>query len=292
MELIASIILVLGGVASAITFGRWARDRAKAWNKRRLRPQVRETRLLELLAESRGRCIARWQAAGVARSVALELADDPDVGRPPQSVMPSTDRPLSVVVGDFGIGKSLVAERIFQYQVDRLREGSDSAIPVYLPAGDVGKLKEEVLGGAGDLGNLREDGVLAVIDGADEAGASEAQRLLNEARALTESWPRARVLITSRPLPALTTEETVRLPVMTEEDAFELVGRLAEEAVSPALVHSWPQAVRDAIRRPLFAIMLAGYVKRGSLRAPRSTADLLSDLIERAFSASKIDVVR
>lgn len=292
MELIGLIILVFGGVASAITVGKWVRERAKDLNRRRLSPQVRNTHLDELLAESRGRCLARWQAAGVARSVALELTNDPDVGRPPPSVMPTTDRPLSVVVGDFGIGKSLVAERIFQHQLERLREGSDSAVPVHLPAGEVRKLKEEILAGVGDLGSAKEDGVFVVVDGADEAGASEAQRLLNEARALTESWPWVRVLITSRPLPALTTEETVRLPLMTEEDAYELVGRLAQRAVSPAMAHSWPQAVRDAIRRPLFAIMLAGYMERDSPRAPRSTADLLSDLVERAFSASKIDVAQ
>jgi hypothetical protein len=54
--------------------------------------------------------------------------------------------------------------------------------------------------------------------------------------------------------------------------------------------HYWPKAVRDAIRRPLFAILLGKHIASKNQLIPQSTADLVEHLVSRAFTASKIDV--
>jgi hypothetical protein len=72
--------------------------------------------LARLRAESIARCIERWQALGIPLALARELAADPAVGARPE--LADDGRPLVVVVGDVGSGKSLAGERLHSGPLD------------------------------------------------------------------------------------------------------------------------------------------------------------------------------
>ena len=134
----------------------------RAW--RNIRGFDRLARLEELNQESRGRCIARWQALGLSYKQATEFANDPSVGVLKPDYFPETNR-VRILVGELGSGKSLIAERIFQVGIARARGSSDAPIPIYLDASTVtdqlGKCVEK---NAEGLGDIIAQGALVILD--------------------------------------------------------------------------------------------------------------------------------
>jgi hypothetical protein len=111
-----------------------------------------------------------------------------------------------------------------------------------------------------------------------------AVRLLREARILAETWPNTTVVIAGRPLPDFVgQEETFTVPDLDTEEQEALIERISGREVTPNLSYSRPQSIQEAIRRPLFAILLALDLRTPDMRNPRSTGELLSGLVERAF---------
>lgn len=166
------------------------------------KPGLGRTAILEEHGRaSRARCIMRWQAAGVRREQALELADNSFIGAPGSGLEPTKEKPLVILVGEVGAGKSLVAERIFQKAIIKVRNDSSAPVPIYLEAMDsaVEDLQEIIIKKTAGLGNPKIQGAAIIIDGADEIGTGLAAELLHKARVLIESWPNSRVIITSRP---------------------------------------------------------------------------------------------
>lgn len=244
---------------------------------------------LETVAnDSRARCIARWIAAGVPRNEAIQMVDDVNVGQPPTDVIPSLKRPFIILTSEFGSGKSLVAERLLQQAVLDAASSVTGAIPVYLQAQDIsGRLNDHVQQISSGIGNPYIQGAFIIIDGADEAGVGTALRIINEARALVESWPNTRIFMTSRPLPVVEeAEEVSHLPLLSEKNAYALIRLVAGENVTAAMEHQWPKAIKDAIRRPLFAILVGGFIRGRHMEIPRSTGELLATLVERSLITS------
>jgi hypothetical protein len=253
--------------------------------------QSRLDRLWELTQLSRARCIARWQAAGLSREEAIALADDPLVGAPEPEYLPTPQRPLVVLVADLGAGKSLIGERLFQAALGLASENSVAPVPVYLEATDcIGRVEHAVLQQASGIGDVWQQGAAVVIDGADEAGGG-ANELLQECRILVNAWPQTTIVITSRPLPSfdpdICRDERMDVKLLPEEDAMALVRRVARnEHLHP---YGWPQSVRDALRRPLFAILLGIYFQPGQDRRLTSAGALLQHLVERALGRTVAD---
>jgi len=251
----------------------------RAWRRK---PGRGRAAVLELRGRrSRARCIQRWRASGLTRAEALTFADDVATGRPPDEIRPTAEHPLRVIESDVGSGKSLCGERLLQEAIAGALADPDAPIPVWLSAQEVqGDLAAAIEAAAADVGDLGRHGATVVIDGADEVGASIAGSLLNAARVAVETWPRTRIVMTSRPLAPLDRiEETVRLPLLEEEDSLALVERVSG---SRATGYGWPTSVKDAVRRPLFAILLGAWLRtRGG--TPRSTGEMLRSLIERAI---------
>lgn len=242
-------------------------------------------RLAELESESHARCVARWQAMGISRAKAIEMSGNSSIGIPSPDMLPSEEKPVVVLVGDFGAGKSLIAERLFQGAILRLRRDENASLPVFLKAQFVvDKLHESVIMAACEIGNPHVQGATVVIDGADEAGISAAARLLNEARVLVGSLPRTTVVITSRPIPVFfENEESIRLPGLSEDEIGRLISEFAERDISVGMMLGWPESVTKSIDRPLFSILLGIYLREQEVRVPRSTANLLTFLIERSL---------
>jgi hypothetical protein len=246
-------------------------------------------RLEEITRASRARCIERWVAAGAPRAAAVQFADDPRVGTPSVGLPAIARGTVVLIVGEMGAGKSLLAERMLQDATRRLREEPGAPVPVFLQAQVVlGSLHDAVLSETQDLGDPRVQGAFAVIDGADEVGSGRAGDLLSEARILADTWPLTTFVITRRPVQDITAHTTViSVPPLSEEDAVALVGRVSDEPVTTAWLFGWPGSVREAMRRPLFAILLGAYLRERHDGVPRSTSDLLTSLVTRSLRRAK-----
>src|SRR4029077_4296980 len=66
-----------------------------------------------------------------------------------------------------------------------------------------------------------------------------------------------------------------------------LVGQIAGFEVTPGMEGSWPPSVRDAVRRPLFAILL-GLNRRLQRPEPPTKGELLNSLVEDAIQAEEV----
>jgi hypothetical protein len=82
---------------------------------------------------------------------------------------------------------------------------------------------------------------------------------LEEAYFLAEAWPNTIVIITSRFIPCLESLEEqakIQVPQLSEQQVYELIKRIVGQGRTTL---GWPDSLQDAIRRPLFALILARY---------------------------------
>ena len=245
----------------------------------------RQAWLNMVLRRSRARCIARWLGAGVSEENAIALADDPSIGTPRSNIQLVSGK-LSILVGEMGAGKSLIVERLFQEAIQETEKNSEAAIPIFFKASQLGRdraLEQVIQEVTRGLCNPNVHRALVFIDGMDETGTSNAIRLLEESRLLVQmGWP-ITIIIASRPIPDFTTaEEAIKVPLLPQRDAEALVSRLAERRLY-GLSRGLTQSVQDAIRRPLFAVLLGTYLREHNAQLPRSKEQLLSDLVERSL---------
>jgi len=82
--------------------------------------------------------------------------------------------------------------------------------------------------------------------------------------------------------------EVVTMPLLDMAAASGLVNRCAgtDIRLDGRLI---PKSVREAVQRPLFAILLGLHFRRRNPRTPASTAQLVANLVEDSLSASSID---
>ncbi len=246
----------------------------------------------ELEQESLARCAERWEAAGLSREEAWTLAADPSVGAPgPDLRAELGSRKIAVVAGEVGSGKSLLLDRLLQRAIVRLREEPGAPLPVYLEAWEVGgRLRDAVVEKTRSLaegrGNTTTRGAYVLLDAAEEEGRAEAERLVREARILADTWQYTdtAVVVAGRPLPELAGDrERVDMPELTAEESEALIASLLGDDSDTHMAYRWPESVREAIRRPLFAVLVASDMRERDSHEPRSTGQLLSGLVERAL---------
>jgi hypothetical protein len=244
-------------------------------------------RLSSLWRASHARCIQKWQAAGLTSDLAIELAGDSEVGSLPGQFLPSPHRPLTVLVGEAGSGKSLACERYIQNAITVASDTAGAPVPAFVEAPEVvGSLKSAVALAADGLGDPERQGVRLVIDGADEAG-DRSPELLAEARELVRAWPDAQVLLSTRPLSAYTNiEETVQMPALSDDDALRIVGIGAGRQIAMGERAGWPEPVQKAVEIPFFGLLVGERLRRNqNLRTSR--AELLAELAERSVGSQE-----
>lgn len=213
-------------------------------------------RLDGLERASRARCVALWQEAGVPRAMAETFANDTSIGQPPDSLAPGPEKPVVCLIGDLGLGKTITAERIFQQAIGQSRADADAPIPVHLRVADIKRpLEELVIAACAGLGDPLLKGAAVVIDTAVALGGAGLGDLLAQSRILTGTWPHTTVILASRPLPVIAqAEEAMHLAALTEQAAITLVGRIAGDEAKAEM--PWPAPIRQAICRPLLAVLL------------------------------------
>ena len=253
----------------------------------------RLTRLRELQQESRARCITRWLAAGVSEETAEEFAANSFIGELPSNFQLIPGKVI-VLTGVMGAGKSLVAERIFQNAVTQTIQNADAPIPVYLEAWlwrDERPLQKAVETAVRGLGNPKTQGAIIVINGADEV-ISAANDLLDEARVLVRAWDNTTIVITSRPIRTLTEAQDVTqvpVPELTISQTCTLISQVAEQPITEYEVLKWSPSLQSVIKLPLFALLVADYLKAEDIRVPQSTGELLNHLIDESLGKDVAD---
>lgn len=257
------------------------------------RTMNRQDWLDAVLQRSRARCIVRWQGAGVSESDAIALADDPSVGTPPFNLQSLPGR-LIILVGEMGSGKSLMVERLLQTAIQEVRANSAAATPVFFSASQLQRdrsLEQTIQGATSGLCDPSNYPTLVIVDGVDETGISNALRLLEEARLLIQMGWQITVIITSRLAPDFAAaKEAVQVPLLSKTSAEDLVCRLAGRKIY-GLSNGLARSVQDAIRRPLFAVLLGTYLQEHNAQLPRSKEQLLADLVERSLHPLGDDIM-
>ncbi|OIQ10581.1 DUF4062 domain-containing protein [Neomoorella thermoacetica] len=250
-------------------------------------------KLEELNRRSMARCISRWQAAGVPRAKAEQLAANPSIGAPCQAIQQRyRENKIIVLVGNMGAGKSLIAERLYQQAIVEARKNINGPIPVYLQAFEaVDGLEKAIKKAVNGLGNPSIQGVHVFVDGVDEVETANASRILNEGRILANTWLKSRIVLTSRPIPIFKgIEEAVTVPQLTDEEAYGLIDDLAGKSVSSGMTWGWSKSIQEAIHLPLFAVLMGNYLHAQDMGAPKSKGELISHLVEQALMQRGINL--
>lgn len=240
--------------------------------------------LEEKLRESYSRCVALWQALDVPRIIAVELAHDATIGTLSDDLLPDATNPLTVVLGDIGTGKSLGATRYYQMALRDAIADASAPIPVFLAVEDIeDNLNHAVERACQGLGDPRRHGATIVMDMAGDTTLAISDVLL-QARTITGSWPHTRILVVSRPSRVwVRTEERHTLNPLGEEQVQSLLERTLGQPIRFNLFDKLTAPVKEAVRRPLFALLLAAYLRVHETQLPRSVGELITDLIERVF---------
>lgn len=84
-------------------------------------------------------------------------------------------------------------------------------------------------------------------------------------------------------------QEVVSVSPLSEEEADVLITSIAGPPIIGQWHTRWPESLQDAVRRPLFAVLTGMYLRERDGRPPRSTGELLSDLVERSLGRVTAD---
>lgn len=243
----------------------------------------RQAWLNAAMQKSKARCIARWQSIGVSTNDAVNFTDDTSIGIPPSKLDISPGK-LIILMGEMGIGKSLIGERIFQSAVRLATDNLTAPIPLFFEAWQLQNksLEEEINEAIYNLCNPKLDSVVIIIDGVDGIGVTNAIRLLSEARILIQMRQKLSILFTSKQILEFNqAEELVNISLLSKETSEELIRRLSN--LQHFSIDSLPKVLQDAILRPLFAVLLGIYLKEHGVWTLQSKEQLLSNLVERSL---------
>lgn len=248
-------------------------------------------------AESRENCIARWEAAGLSYELAQELANDISVGAPNATLRSQFEKPVIWLVGEFGIGKSLLIERLFQEAVVDAVQREDAPIPIFLRARDIAsdsrRLKDIVDASLSSLKDAKTQTVIIFVDGVDEASRNFADNLKVDVRTIQSVRPGTRVFITSRFLQNLSLsdrEQLIGIPRLQEAERLFLMSRIAGQEIGKYHFYSSPSTLKEALERPLFAILMANYLRDRTYRSTLSTGELLSTLVGKSLERASAEI--
>ena len=240
-------------------------------------PPGRKHRLKELHRESLARCKQSLTILGVSDDIAL----DPSVGY--ELVVPTGGHQL--VIGDQGVGKTLAVERLFQNAIGDALGDSSKPFPIFVRARYLsGSLRDYVEGMTRGYSFPTVQGVLVVIDGLDEVGTADANRLLGDIVPYVEANPNVTAVVTTRPLPGLAfSGQRIDVSVLDEEDVLQLTSKVAGRSVELREFSSWVPSLQDAAKYPLFAIMIGAELRKDSYIAGMNASQLVDRMVQSAL---------
>lgn len=254
----------------------------------------RSARLRTLYQESREWCIERFRIVVHNREEAAELADDISLGAPPTELQACIGEVI-FLVGELGTGKTLIAQRLFQSALQQAISDENSPIPIYLEPEQWRQrrpLRDAIETASLGLGDPSAQGGIIFLDGLDEVDSRLAIQIVGEARRLAALWKNTRIIITTRPiriLDELDMQVKITVPPLTEEKICALLERISGRSVNISIASDWTESIRDAVQRPLFALILAMHLRQRIAEVPRSLGELLFWLVNTALMYARAD---
>lgn len=243
-----------------------------------------QEKLDEELNLSKARCISRYLALGLNKNDAKDLFEILKVDI--LSNVYTSSESLTLLIGEMGTGKSLIAELLLQQAIEKAQKDKDAPYPIYLTIECIKEsksLKKAISDSAEGICDIKKQKILVVIDSPDELGMSFANKQLEDARTLVSAWNNLTIVITSRPIPSYeNAEEAKKIPLLSSQESVDLVCQVAKHH-DFSLSSQVPNSVKDAIRRPLFAILLGVYFKDNQDTIPFSKEQLLEYLVRRSL---------
>ena len=244
-------------------------------------PPGRIHKLKELHRESLARCKLTLTSLGVPDEIADEMALDPSIGH--KLILPATS--LQMVVGDQGVGKTLAVERLFQSAIGDALGDPSKPFPILVRARELsGPLREYFESVTRGYSFLTAQGALVVIDGLDEVGTANANRLLGDILPYVEANPNVTVVVTTRPLPGLAfSGQRIDVPVLDEQGVLQLTSKVAGRPVELRELRSWVPSLQDAAKYPLFAVMIGAELRKDSHIAGMNASQLVDRMVQSAL---------
>ena len=244
-------------------------------------PPARIHKLRELRRLSVSRCKWMWIALGVPDAIAAELSEDQSIG----DMLKWPNQGLHMVVGDQGAGKTLALERLFQRLVKRALNDFSQPFPLLVSARELREtLIEYVDRMSQGYSQPSVQGTSILIDGLDEIGVTDANALLEQVAVYTAANSRATAIVTSRSLPGLKcTGQRIAMPVMEDEHAISLISRISGRALDMRDWYTWSDSIREAAKRPLYAVMLGSELRRSPAIGVHRPSELVNLLAERTW---------
>ncbi|MFI5545591.1 NACHT domain-containing protein [Streptomyces sp. NPDC051815] len=188
----------------------------------------------------------------------------------PQQLSAINPGEVVAIAGPMGSGKSDLANLWLSDEAKKFAEDESTPVPLWIAARSVSP----------DLGSWVEQrvtpsvlasvGVSVVLDGIDET--SKSLQLIEDSEMLATRWPKSRIVITGRPDVFPDHLTRVHVEPWEEDPTFEMLRAVTgSRHLYPG---SFPPQVRDAVRRPLFAMLVASsYGQDGGI--PKSSAGLI-----------------
>lgn len=242
----------------------------------------RYQQLQRAMQESKARCIDQWEYLGVSRSDAITFADDLSIGISPPNLELSPGK-LIILTGKLGSGKSLIGERLFQSMVQKALEGIDAPIPIRFEAREIQKyrsLKQALEEASRELYIPVSQHIFVIIDEVDRIGITNFRELFKAARILVKVPQPVTILLISRPLAEFVYWQEIIEPQLLSRDTSEALVRQISGRQYFSF-ESLSSAFQDAIRLPLFTVLLGSHLRNQSVWIPQSKEQLLRSLVER-----------
>jgi hypothetical protein len=251
----------------------------------------RTSYLNRLMDMSLARCIERWRTAGLSETRAENFASNASIG---SLQLNFGAHQLLIVIGEIGAGKTLIAHRYLQACIRECLADVSRPFPVFVDSfsGSRTQILSTVESVIRDFG-LAAHNLLIVIDGADEPEMGGFDRVLTETRMLCSMRGiKARCLITTRPRQGIesTTDSTiVEVPPLTKTEAFNLVAAADEQTSDIVYLARLSDSIREAIRRPLFALLLGTHLRSSAWGDTATVGELIASIVKQILSKAAVD---
>ena len=236
--------------------------------------------LNSLKAGSIARCYGRFVSVQIQTEIASEMASDISIGK--CDVVHNLVG-VAILVGEMGAGKTLAGERAHQNAINKAQVGN-GPFPIWCSASSLaGSIEETVRKISPQNIDLATFGIHLVIDGLDEANLDYGKILL-EAQSLCASWRDSTILITARPREDISGHPlSFRMPKLTDEEVIRLASLTGR---APNHLATLSVELRDAVHRPLFALLLGSALKANfAVDAPQA---LVTHLVSETFKRHKV----
>lgn len=175
------------------------------------------------------------------------------------------------LVGPMGAGKSETANLWLIDQSQNFAVNDNAPLPLWVAARDIPGDLESWIVDRVDASILTSVGVSLVVDGIDET--SKTSQLVDQCEIISVRWPNSRILITGRPGTFPDQINSVQLEGWPEDSALEMIRKVT--GVQQLYSGSFPPQIRDAIKRPLFAMLVASIYGKGDV--PKTSAGLIQE---------------